>query len=190
MRAMTSLMIVVIGAAVAAPIVEAKDKKDRSCLAVAVGSPQKDWSGGRDKDEREFGWPQPPSFSATSVLDIEFAIIFSKTVADQFQQIHVVEFRVYTPQGNLYEAISIPMTTDEKRAGEKHRVPGYPDLVPVQVLQPIRHGNGHGMYAKVKLPVAGTVILNNSLYGSWKAEALVEDEIAACAQPAVFTLTQ
>jgi hypothetical protein len=173
-----------------APPALAKSNNDRSCVAVVAGSPQKPWNGGRDAGEKNYGKIEAPVFSATEVIDVQFAIVFSKSVAAQFSGVHMVEFRIYTPQGHLYESITIPMTTNGRRSGERHRVPGYPDLVPVQVLQSITRGGGQGMFAEVTLPVAGTSIVSNSLYGEWKAEAVVEDEIAACAQPMTFTITQ
>jgi len=164
-------------------------KPDKRCLAVAVGSKQALTSKGNNDDEREFEGGAS-SFSATKVLDIQFAIIFSKEIAKQFANAHNVEFRVYTPQGNLYQSITIPITNDPVRAGERHRIPGYPDLVPVQVLQSINHGNGKGMFATVTLPVAGTPIVSTSLYGEWRAEAVVEDEVTPCSTPATFVITQ
>jgi hypothetical protein len=194
---MRTLTIAVAAAVLAAGVVPAgaapKLKADKSCLSVSVGSKQSPGKGNGNAnvtdDEKEFesGVTQ---FSATKVTDIEFAIVFSQAVAAQFTSAHVVEFRVYTPQGNLYESISIPITNNPARAGEKHRIAGYPDLIPVQVLTSINHGGGRGMYAKVTLPVAGTPIIANSLYGTWKAEAVVEDEIAPCSLPAQFTITQ
>lgn len=180
MRAMTLLLTAAV-VLMAAPESHAA-KKDKSCLAVLVGSPQ--------VDPRESRWTTSPSFSATGVLDVEFAILFSKQIAAQFDSVHMVEFRVYTPTGALYEAITIPMTTNRNRAAERHRVPGYPDLVPVRVLESVNHGLGQGMFAKVKLPIAGTPIVSNSLYGVWKATALVEDEPAFCGTPAEFTITE
>jgi hypothetical protein len=168
----------------------AADKKDRSCLAVVAGSLQHPWTAGRDNAEKKFGRLDAPVFSAAQVIDVEFAIVFSKKVAEQFSGVHVVEFRVYTPQGHLYQSLSIPMTNDSRLAGERHPVPGYPDPMPVYGLTSIRRGNGQGMFAAVTLPVAGTSIVSNSLYGEWKAEAFVADEIAPCAQRASFTITQ
>jgi hypothetical protein len=186
------LLPLVIAAAVlnVAPSARAKSNKDRTCLSVVAGSLQKPWSGGKDAGEKKFGRTEAAVFSATEVLDVEFAIVFSKTVAAQFSDVHMVEFRIYTPQGHLYESITIPMTADSRRAGERHRVPGYPDLVPVQVLQSIKRGGGQGMFVEVTLPVAGTSIVSNSLYGEWKAEAVVEDETAPCAQTMTFTIAQ
>lgn len=166
------------------------DKKDRSCLSVVAGSLQQPWGGGKSAAEKKFGRPDIPVFSAAKILDVDFAIVFSKKVAEQFSGVHVVEFRVYTPQGHLYQSLSIPMTNDGARAGTSHPVPGYPDPMPVRVLQSILRGGGQGMFAEVRLPVAGTSIVSNSLYGEWKAEAFVEDEIAPCGQPALFRISQ
>jgi len=177
--------------AAAPAAVAVNSKPDKHCLAVVVGSPQQlgNGNGQKNDDEREFE-SGATTFAATNVTDIEFAIVFSPQVASQFSSVHLVEFRVFTPSGNLYESLSLPITTDAKRAGERHRVPGYPDLVPVQVLKPITHGNGNGLFAKVKLPVAGTPILSNSLYGTWKADALVEEQTTSCSTPASFTITR
>jgi hypothetical protein len=166
------------------------EKKDRSCIAVVAGSLQQPWSGGKDEGEKKFGRLDAPVFSGAKVINVEFAIIFSKKVAEQFAGVHVVEFRVHTPQGHLYQSLSIPMTNDSGLAGSRHPVPGYPDPMPVYVLKSIKRGNGQGMYAEVTLPVAGTSIVSNSLYGEWTAEAFVADEIGPCGQPASFTITQ
>jgi hypothetical protein len=188
-RALFPMLVVVVLLNVASPAL-AKSNRDRSCLSLVAGSPQKTWSGGRDAAEKKYGKIEAAVFSATEVIDVQFAIVFSKTVAAQFSGVHMVEFRIYTPQGHLYESITIPMTTNSRRSGERHRVPGYPDLVPVQVLQSIKRGGGQGVFAEVTLPVAGTSIVSNSLYGEWTAEAVVEDEGAACAQPMTFTITE
>ena len=166
-----------------------KPKPEHACIGVAVGSKQKLGKNGKDANEQEFE-NGIVSFSATKVLDVDFAVVFSPQVAAQFTNVHVVEFRLFTPQGNLYQSISIPMTSDAARAGQSHRVAGYPDLIPIQILQPINHGLGRGMMAKVTLPVAGTPIVSNSLYGTWTASAVVEDEVAPCSTPAQFTITQ
>jgi len=183
-KRITSLALMLI--AVAALAQGANDKR---CLAVVVGSPQQLGNGnGKGNDEREFESGEV-RFAATKVTDIEFAIVFSPPIAAQFKDAHIVEFRVYTPAGNLYESLSIPITTDSGKAGQRHRVPSYPDLVPIQVLKPINHGNGQGLFAKVTIPIAGTPIVSNSLYGTWRAEALVEEQTTACGTPATFTIT-
>lgn len=181
--------VALLGAAVPAVFAANNNSKsNKPCLAVVVGSPQQ-LGQGNDDDEREFE-SGIVTFPATKVTDIEFAIVFSQQVASQFTNVHVVEFRVFTPTGNLYESLSIPITIDARRAGERHRVPSYPDLVPLQVLKRISHGNGNGFFAKVTLPVAGTPIVSNSLYGNWKADALVEEQTSACGTPALFTISR
>lgn len=183
------LAAALLGAAVPAVFAANNNPKaNKQCLAVVVGSPQQQLGKGND-DESEFE-SGIVAFPATKVTDIEFAIVFSQQVASQFTNVHVVEFRVFTPTGNLYQSLSIPITNDPSRAGERHRIPGYPDLVPLQVLKRISHGNGNGFFAKVTVPVAGTPIVSNSLYGTWKADALVEEETAACGTPALFTISR
>jgi len=165
------------------------------CMAVLTGSREMMGSG-NSEDDQEFGGNQqgqgnePRSYKATSVIDIDFAIVFSPETLARYSNSHWVEFRVLGPKGNLYQSIAIPFTADAKKAGERHRVPGYPELIPVQLLKPIQFGSGQGMIAKVRLPVAGTPIVNNSLYGRWKAVAYIDGETVSCSLPAEFVITQ
>ncbi len=166
---------------------------NRPCASIVVGSPQQLTGQGTDADEREFNRNDAamPNFSATGVIDIEFAIVLAPGAAADYRGMHVVEFRTYTPRGNLYQSISIPFTTDPSRKGTSHRVAGYPDVLPVRVLKAIKTpGGGNGLIVKVTLPVAGTPILQNSLYGTWRAEALIDDDRVACSSPASFVITQ
>jgi len=188
--AVAALLAAALLGGVAAPAhAQKKAFRDKSCLAIVAGSMQKLGKNGKDDKEREFE-NGASSFSATKVLDLDFAIVFSQDVAAQFTNVHVVEFRILTPNGNLYQSISIPMTSDPSKLGQKHRVAGYPDLIPVQVLQSISHNGGKGMLARVTLPIAGTPIISNSLYGTWTAMALVEDDATPCSTPLRFTITQ
>lgn len=168
-------------------------KGSSPCMAVVVGSREK-LGRGNSQNEQEFGGSQQGAngvrtFEATKVLDLDFAIVFSPQTLAQYGNSHWVEFRVLGPKGNLYESLAIPFTADGNRTGERHRVPGYPELIPVQVLEPITIGQGSGMIAKVRLPVAGTPIVSNSLYGKWRAVAYIDGEAVACSLPAEFTIT-
>ena len=150
------------------------------CVGIAVGSEQ--------KDHGKFA----ASFSATQVADIDLSVLFTPGSAKRFGAgNHVIEVRVFTPGGNLYESISVPVTTDSSRAGQKQKVDGYPRAMAVQLLRSVSGNNGQqNLAASVRLPVGGTMISTNGLYGQWTAKAFVDGEPLSCSQTASFAITQ
>jgi hypothetical protein len=130
------------------------------------------------------------SFSATQVIDVDFSVVFTPGAANRFGGDHVVEFRVYTPSGALYQSIAVPFSSDAKNRGAQKKLDGYPRAMPTQILQDVTTTAGKGLATSVRLPVAGTPIIQNSLYGKWKAEAYVDGETVSCAKPLEFTITQ
>lgn len=148
------------------------------CIGVAIGSPEKN----RGKFDA--------TFSATEIIDLEFSLLFTPGAEKRFGNDHRVEFRISTPKGHLYQSITIPFTGDPAKNGKRVIVPGYPQPMETQLLTDVSTSNGKNLRAKVLLPVAGTAIIANSLYGSWTAQAFVDGETVPCSKPATFTITQ
>jgi hypothetical protein len=63
------------------------------CSAVQVTSPQ-------------IQGPQLPLYSATRIVDLRFRTILNRSLEGP----HVLELRVYTPKGHLYQVLSVPFT--------------------------------------------------------------------------------
>lgn len=147
------------------------------CIGVAVGSEQKN-AGKFDT-----------VFSATEIIDVDFSVLLTPGAARRFAGSHVVEFRIHTPRGHLYQSIAIPFSSDANAKGKKVIVPGYPQPIETQLLTEVSTDNGKNLRATVRLPVAGTAIVANSLYGMWTAQAYVDGETLACSKPVTFTLT-
>jgi hypothetical protein len=103
------------------------------------------------------------SFSARQILDLEFLVALPSTGLSAGKQI---ELRLFTPRGHLYQTLSMPSADPEPSS---RRRPRYRTVT-------------------ATLPVAGTTIVNNSLYGAWRAEAYVEGESSPCARPRVFEI--
>ena len=144
------------------------------CVAVAVSSEQK--GGGKFET----------TFSATQVIDVDFSIVFTPGAAKRFLDgNHTVEFRILTPRGHLYQSMTIPFTADPARKGEKVKVEGYPDPMPLRVTESV--DNHVRVFAR--MPVAGTPIITSSVYGTWTAQAYVDGETVPCAKAATFTMT-
>lgn len=148
------------------------------CVAIAVGSEQKN-AGKFDA-----------TFSATKIIDLDFSVVFTPGGAKRFLNgNHEVEFRVFTPRGHLYQSVAIPFTADPSRKNEKVKVEGYPDPMPLRLLNDVTYNKGNHVRVSAPLPVAGTAIMSNSLYGTWMAQAYVDGETVPCSKAVSFTLT-
>jgi hypothetical protein len=72
---------------------------------------------------------------------------------------HKVQFRLYTPRGYLYQELASQPRTDSKLGVE------------------------------ARLPVAGTDVVNHSLYGTWTVSAHVDGATQPCSRARAFSLT-
>jgi len=129
-------------------------------------------------------------FQATQVLDVDLSVLFSARAAGRLAGDHVVEVRVYTPKGNLYQSIELPFTADSGRRNQERRLPGHPEPLALRGLAAATLNRSLFFAVKATLPVAGTPILNNSLYGQWTAEAFVDGASAACGPKGTFTISE
>lgn len=125
------------------------------------------------------------SFSATRTVDLTFSVVFRKNLRGE----HLLELRVYTPQGNLYQTLSGQIAEPGKNA-EKRLVPGYamPRLQWVPI--PISQGEKRGLKVDVPFPVGGTLIQTSSLYGQWRVEAYLDGGKIPCTRPLQFWITE
>ena len=75
---------------------------------------------------------------------------------------------MYTPTGNLYQELKAPYDRD---ARADRNAP-------------------HSRRVKIKLPVGGTSISTSSLYGLWRVEPHLDDELTPCGVGTQFKITQ
>lgn len=137
----------------------APTQRARGCDAVLVDSPQSTDRKGRFT----------PTFSATRILDLEFDTVLSRSVAGS----HLLQLKLYTPKGHLYQVLSLPFTIaagDGRRPAAKRWVDGYPQPLDEQSAKPVRFEGTLRRGVSATLPVAGTSIMTNSLYGQWMVE--------------------
>jgi hypothetical protein len=107
-----------------------------------------------------------PTFSASSILDLKLEVSLSPAMKGQ----HQLEFKVYAPKGHLYQGLLATMTAPAANPDRGQRE------------SPKRT-------ASATLPVAGTMIVTNSLYGEWKVEVFLDGEReTACAKPLSFAI--
>lgn len=110
--------------------------------------------------------------SARDTLDLVFRVQLSgQNTPSQ------VEMRYFTPAGHLYQSLQVPVAPEGSREQER-ALPDHPFPVKVarvagaEVKGDGREGNDRERFVDMPaLPVAGTVIAQNSLYGTWRAEA-------------------
>jgi hypothetical protein len=109
----------------------------------------------------------PLTFSAAEVLDLEFQVVVPTGSSFTGRS---VELKLFTPKGHLYQTLAVTAAAQGSGASETPK-------------RKARHQTLTG-----RLPVAGTTIVNNSLYGTWKAEAYLEGESDTCAKPRSFVI--
>jgi hypothetical protein len=112
--------------------------------------------------------PGHAAFQASKILDVQFEAAFVQRLAGE----HLLEFKVYTPRDKLYQVLTVPFTGNGDTKKMRH-VPGYPQPLREHGLRP---GAGSRYRVTAILPVAGTWIMTNSLYGRWRVEAHLDGD--------------
>jgi hypothetical protein len=124
------------------------------------------------------------SFSASEVLDVQLtALLTGSWKAD-----HVVEFRLFTPTGSLYQSIQLPFTAESKNVGKERVVEGYARPVPAVGISSRQSGLARVPTVSTSFPVGGTSITQNSIYGTWRLEAYLDGAAQPCGKAAVFAI--
>ena len=124
------------------------------------------------------------SFSATEILDLDFRVLLGPEEAGD----HLLQVKLHTPRGHVYQTLTIPFTTVASRAGGSRDVDGYPRPLRIQATQEVTADGASWQAVVTRLPVAGTSIVHSSLYGRWTAEAFIDDSSESCGRPRAFLL--
>lgn len=175
MLLISAVLVVAQAAGVPAPEELRQDKRHgrRECVAIQVVSPQQPKARPH------------PAFSATRILDLEFRAFLRRRLQGQ----HTLQLKVFTPRGHLYQVLTVPFTAPGHHPG-KRQVDGYPQPVDEQEARLVRLEGAHRHQVSATLPVAGTSIMTNSLYGQWRVEPYLDGEPEACGPPQSFAITQ
>ncbi len=124
-----------------------------------------------------------PHFSVTKILDVTLTVLLPAGIEGE----HLVEMRVFTPDGQLYRSLAVPFAKGAP-PGAARAVEGYARPVPQQALQRVRRGRSLLAAAFTTLPVGGTDIVSSGLYGRWRVEAHLDGAEQRCAPAASFNL--
>jgi hypothetical protein len=114
-------------------------------------------------------------FSARSITSLNFDVLLASGATPEG-----LGLKLFTPNGHLYQQIDVPVAPEGSLETER-TLPGYelPTRVAVARSQP----SSEGVASAVSLPpvpVPGTSITSNSLYGTWRAEAWTTGSSATC----------
>lgn len=119
-------------------------------------------------------------YSASEVLDIDFYVLLPAG-SDRS-----LELKILTPQGHLYQTLPLeraqPVAVEAAAKSRAARAS-------TARTGPRGRYEPRFVWASAKLPVAGTTIVNNSLYGRWTAAAYLKGDATPCAKPRTFDLS-
>jgi hypothetical protein len=130
------------------------------------------------------------TFSALTIADLKFSVLFSRPTSARLGGDHTVELRVFGPGGHLYQSLMVPFSSDSARAGQQRVLEDYPRPVTVELVGKTSYKGVEYSRIDLMMPVGGTSIVTSSLYGQWRVEAFVDGNAVACGRATTFTITQ
>jgi hypothetical protein len=148
--------------------------------------------------------PKNMTFSSRETVDL----LLRPRVRQDLQGEHLMQLKVFTPGGFLYQVIAVPFVgaaspdglerpgRTTNRAAEAAEpppsrvVPGFARPLEVQRLTPVTSGSTtRAEYElRARLPVAGTSITLSSLYGTWSVQPYLDGQARPCGPAARFTI--
>jgi len=138
--------------------------------------------------------PKNMTFSSRETMDL----VLRPRMRQDVQGDHLMELKLFTPGGFLYQVIALPFvgatapSGAQKAAAPPSRVvPGYPRPLEVQTLVPVRSSGTRGEYElRARLPVAGTSITLSSIYGTWSVQTFLDGQAEPCGPMTRFTIRE
>ncbi len=153
---------------------------------VAVGPSTVIFADGFELGDISLWLDSTPAFSATEILDIAFDVGFDGDLTGD----HILDLKISTPNGHLYQVLTALVSSQATKQGTSVRVEGYPHPLQVQVLKS-RSATAKAVAGVVlSMPVGGSLIVTNSLYGIWEVKTFLDGSSAACSGPTRFNLIQ
>jgi hypothetical protein len=128
-------------------------------------------------------------FSARDVIDLEFrARVRAARGSD-----HRLQLKLYAPQGHLYQVLTISFSLPAGQPG-RGRLDGPQSVartgVPAATAEArvVTRSSSRVAVLSKKLPVAGTLITNNSLYGRWRVVPFLDEAPGPCGPSRTFVI--
>lgn len=163
------------------------EAREGRCIAIGVSSPQ------------ATDTMRARRFSATEILDLEIEVLLPRSLTGE----HRLDVKVYTPDRQLYQVLTVPFRADEESAkasttspsssgvrGNRKKLADHSRPLDEAEAQETRRGKRRYRRVSATLPVAGTSIVASSLYGRWTAVAFLDGSMESCGPAARFVITQ
>jgi hypothetical protein len=147
--------------------------------------------------------PRNMTFSSRETLDL----VFRPRLRQGLRGEHLMQLKVITPGGFLYQVITLPFVGAAPEVRERPSrvgsraaspaaaplaprvVPGFPRPLEVQRLLPVTDGTARATYElRARLPVAGTSITLSSLFGTWSVQPYLDGAARACGPATQFKI--
>jgi hypothetical protein len=141
-----------------------------SCVAVEIVSPQDSSRQGR-----------VPEFSASAIIDVRFTAVLRRP-----DDHGLVRLKLFTPAGYLYQTLSVPFVAGRANAPQARHVDGSSRSTLEQRAEPSASVADYRVEAR--LPVAGTLITNEGLFGRWTVEPWLEGASTPCLAARAFVI--
>jgi hypothetical protein len=141
-----------------------------SCIAVEIVSPQDSSRQGR-----------VPEFSASAIIDIRFTAVLRRP-----DDHGLVRLKLFTPRGHLYQTLSVPFVANGAAAPQARNIDGSSRSTLEQRAEPAATAADYRVEAR--LPVAGTLIANEGLFGRWTVEPWLEGASTPCLAARAFVI--
>jgi hypothetical protein len=145
------------------------------CSAVQVSSPQ--------VQEPRLRW-----YSASQILDLRFRTMLNRPLKGQ----HVLELRVYTPKGHLYQVLTVPAPIQKLPAPmpPERTVKGRANSLNEPEAKVAVEEPDPRLSLDATLPVGGTSIVTSSLYGRWTVTPHLDGSLEPCGPARQFRILE
>jgi hypothetical protein len=127
-----------------------------------------------------------PAFSATEILEILFEVEIENGPPGE----HRLELEIYTPNGHVYQVLASEITIQATKDGSEVRVAALANSSSLGHPNRIFTESNAATGVVPNFPVAGTLIVTNSLYGIWEVKPSLDGDSAVCTGPIRFNLLQ
>lgn len=157
----SAISVLLCAFALVAPATLGQEMPEKACTALVITG-----------DDDGLGRASPV-FSARETLDITLRMVFPATLRPEPDD--AVRVVMTTPNGFTFQELEFPIVAPGSKEIDRP-VPGY--LFPVKTLRLAASTDGKGEPAQIvtlEVPVGGTAMTENGLYGTWTVVARIGD---------------
>lgn len=118
--------------------------------------------------------------SAVEILDLDLVVAIPWKLAKDWKGEHRMEIDVLNPRGNVYQSIEFDFVVEKRGRKSSLFTPGQHEPVEAELMTLAGQGQDKYLGVKARLPVAGSSIMQNSMYGTWSVVTRVDGAVISC----------